>query len=215
MGGATAQRRPCTLYHRNGLPVAGASNRRTEKGRNRVRSMDNICYIITYQNGNRDEGDTTHENAQNSGGAVEADVAAITIGMGEAPVSFTAGKILLPFADFGTELVSDPMAFELSEAHKTVLQIGFESGALAGSVYAFNGDADYGGKDGIGDFGVQADYGIELGGIAFDAGVGWLSDLRESYKAEELRPEGGDWPGDRKKVAGLAVSALCPSPATT
>ena len=138
---------------------------------------------------------------------VEVDVAAITIGMEEAPVSFTAGKILLPFADFGTELVSDPMAFELSEAHKTVLQIGFESGGLAGSVYAFNGDADYGGKDRIGDFGVQADYGIELGGIAFDAGVGWLSDVRESYKAEELRPDGGDWPGDRKKVAGLAVSA--------
>lgn len=138
---------------------------------------------------------------------VEVDVAAITIGMEEAPVSFTAGKILLPFADFGTELVSDPMAFELSEAHKTVLQIGFESGGLAGSVYAFNGDADYGGKDRIGDFGVQADYGIELGGIAFDAGVGWLSDVRESYKAEELRPEDGDWPGDRKKVAGLAVSA--------
>lgn len=140
-------------------------------------------------------------------GKMEVDVAAVTIGMDEAPVSFTAGQILLPFADFGTELISDPMALELGEAHQTVLQIGFEAGSLAGSIYAFNGDADYKGSDRIGDFGVQADYGIELGGMGFNAGVGWLSDLRESHIAEEYQLEDEDWPGDRKKVAGLAVSA--------
>ena len=139
-------------------------------------------------------------------GKMEVDVAAVTIGMDEAPVSFTAGQILLPFADFGTELISDPMALELGEAHQTVLQIGFEAGGLAGSVYAFNGDADYKGSDRIGDFGVQADYGIELGGMGFNAGVGWLSDVRESHIAEEYQLE-EDWPGDRKKVAGLAFSA--------
>ena len=140
-------------------------------------------------------------------GKMEVDVAAVTIGMDEAPVSFTAGQILLPFADFGTELISDPMALELGEAYQTVLQIGFEAGSLAGSIYAFNGDADYKGSDRIGDFGVQADYGIELGGMGFNAGVGWLSDLRESHIAEEYQLEDEDWPGDRKKVAGLAVSA--------
>lgn len=140
-------------------------------------------------------------------GKMEVDVAAVTIGMDEAPVSFTAGQILLPFADFGTELISDPMALELGEAHQTVLQIGFEAGSLAGSIYAFNGDADYKGSDRIGDFGVQADYGIELGGMGFNAGVGWLSDLRESHIAEEYQLEDEDWPGNRKKVAGLAVSA--------
>lgn len=139
-------------------------------------------------------------------GKMEVDVAAVTIGMDEAPVSFTAGQILLPFADFGTELISDPMALQLGEAHQTVLQVGFEAGGLAGSVYAFNGDADYKGSDRIGDFGVQADYGIELGGMGFSAGVGWLSDVREAHIAEEYQLE-EDWPGDRKDVAGLAVSA--------
>ncbi len=134
-------------------------------------------------------------------GGVEVDTAAFTIGVGETPVSFTAGLFTLPFADFGTELISDPMGLEMGEAGESALQLSFESEAgLAASVYAFNGGVDYKDKDRISDFGVQFDYGIELGGIGFNAGVGWINDVAEADTLEDAGANTG------KKVAGVAVS---------
>ncbi len=131
---------------------------------------------------------------------IEVDTAAFTIGVGDTPVSFTAGLFTLPFADFGTELISDPMGLEMGEAGESALQLSFESEAgLAASAYVFNGDVDYKEKDRIGDFGVQLDYGIELGGIAFNAGVGWINDVAEANALEGTTEDG-------KKAAGLAIS---------
>ena len=62
-------------------------------------------------------------------GKIEVDTAAFTVGMEDSPVSFTAGQFTLPFADFGTELVSDPMALEIGEVAETALQIAVETGA--------------------------------------------------------------------------------------
>ncbi len=133
-------------------------------------------------------------------GGIEVDTAAFTIGVEEMPVSFTAGLFTLPFADFGTELISDPLGLEMGEAGESALQLSFESEAgLAASAYVFNGDVDYKEKDRISDFGVQLDYGIELGGIAFNAGIGWINDVAEADTLEGTTEDG-------KKVAGLAVS---------
>lgn len=135
---------------------------------------------------------------------IEVDTAAFTVGMEESPVSFTAGQFTLPFADFGTELVSDPMALEIGEVGETALQIAVETGGLSASVYAYNGDVDYKGDHRINNFGVQADYEIEIGGMSVNLGAGWLNDLRtaDAYESDEE-----DWPPEgAKKVAGLAVA---------
>ena len=136
---------------------------------------------------------------------VEVADAFFTIDSG-AGVSFSAGKMGLPFADFETNLVSDPMALEIGEAVKNALMLSFESEAgFSASAYTFNGDADYNGRDRIDKVGAQAGFGTELGGMGVDLGIGWINDFREADSME------GSWPEEdeileSKKVAGLAVS---------
>ena len=135
-------------------------------------------------------------------GKIEVDTAAFTVGMGASPVSVTAGQFTLPFADFGTELVSDPMALEIGEVGETAVQIAVETGGLSASVYAYNGDVNYKGKHRIENFGIQADYEIEIGAMSVNVGAGWLNDLRtaDAYESDDGPPEGS------KKVAGVAVA---------
>ncbi len=136
---------------------------------------------------------------------VEVADAFFTIDSG-ADVLFSAGKMGLPFADFETNLVSDPMALEIGEAVKNALMLSFESEAgFSASAYTFNGDADYNGRDRIDKVGVQAGFGTELGPMGVDLGIGWISDFREAESME------GSWPEEderleSKKVAGLAMS---------
>ena len=127
-------------------------------------------------------------------GRIEVDTAIFTIGMEDLPVSATVGQFALPFADFGTELVSDPMALEIGEVGETAVQVAAEFGGLSASVYVYNGDVDYGGDHRIDNFGVQADYGIEFGEMSISAGIGWLNDLRTADAYES-----GRWTTRRKR----------------
>ena len=111
----------------------------------------------------------------------------------------SVSQFVLPFAGFDTGLVSDPLALELGEAGESALQLAFESDGLSASIFAFNGGVDYKEKDRITDVGVQADYEIELGGIGFSAGVGWINDVAESDTLEDAKSAGD------KRVAGLAA----------
>ncbi|MCY4317956.1 MAG: LbtU family siderophore porin [Alphaproteobacteria bacterium] len=132
---------------------------------------------------------------------VEVADAFFTIDSG-AGVSFSAGKMGLPFADFETNLVSDPMALEIGEAVKNALMLSFESEAgFSASAYTFNGDADYNGRDRIDKVGAQAGFGTEIGGMGVELGVGWISDIREAEGFVEGEP-----PETAKKIDGLAVS---------
>ena len=105
------------------------------------------------------------------------DEGTITLGNPEAsPFSLTAGKMYVPFGNFTTGLVSDPLTLELAETRESVLQVGFENGGAYGSVYAFNGDTNDDGDDTIEHIG--GNVGFNVGGL--DAGIGYVSSIGDS-----------------------------------
>ena len=105
------------------------------------------------------------------------DEGTVTLGNPAAgPFSVTAGRMYLPFGNFTTGLVSDPLTLELAETNETAVQVGFGRGGAYGSVYAFNGDTNDGGGDTVEHLGGQLGY--AAGG--FDVGLGYLSSLGDT-----------------------------------
>lgn len=126
------------------------------------------------------------------------DTATVTIDSG-AGASLTAGKAYPPFAVFDTAFYVGTMGEDLGGIDDTILQLDLDSGmGLTGSVFTFAGDVQHKGKDRVNKVGVQANYEIDLGGMGFNGGVGWVNDVREGDGFVDLSD-------DARKIAGLAA----------
>jgi len=76
---------------------------------------------------------------------VVVDEAFITIGNSEeSPYYLSAGRMYIPFGNFTTFMISDPLTLEMSETQETALQVGYESENWHSAIYAFNGDTSEG-----------------------------------------------------------------------
>ncbi|MBF0620825.1 MAG: LbtU family siderophore porin [Magnetococcales bacterium] len=113
------------------------------------------------------------------GATLDLDSATITIGNAERnPMFVTAGKTAVPFGNFSTNLVSDPVTLELGETVEDIVQVGFESNGINGSVYVFNGDVDKNGDDNVvAQFGANLGYSMETDSFGLEAGVSYISSL--------------------------------------
>ena len=115
------------------------------------------------------------------GGGVEVDEASITIGNTEKnPLYMTAGKMYVPFGNFETQMVSDPMTLDIGETGEDALLVGIEAAGFYASLYAFNGDADDGGDDEIEHYGANAGFAFEADAGSIDIGGGWISSIQDS-----------------------------------
>ena len=71
--------------------------------------------------------------------SIVVDGAVITLGNTEKnPVYLAAGKMAVPFGNYETQMISDPLTLEIGETAEDALQLGVEAGGFYGSVYAFN-----------------------------------------------------------------------------
>ncbi|MEN8135498.1 MAG: LbtU family siderophore porin [Thermodesulfobacteriota bacterium] len=115
------------------------------------------------------------------GGAMEVDEAAVTIGNTEKnPLYMTAGKMYVPFGNFESQMVSDPLTLDLGETGEDALLLGVEVAGFYASVYSFNGDADDGGDDRIEHYGTNAGYAFESDAVSIDVGGAWISSIQDS-----------------------------------
>lgn len=123
---------------------------------------------------------------------VEVDEGTITLGNTEkSPFYLTAGKFVVPFGNYETNMISDPLTLEIGETSQSAMQLGLEhpSGFTA-SVYTFNGDIDEDGEDDkIKCFGANAGYALEGDSMSVDIGAGWINNIADSNGL-------GDWIGD-------------------
>ncbi|MCP4700075.1 MAG: LbtU family siderophore porin, partial [Gammaproteobacteria bacterium] len=93
----------------------------------------------------------------------------------------SAGQMYLPFGNFFSAMLSDPLTLELGETRETALMAGFSNGGLYAAGYFFNGDAEKTGKDNqINQFGLTLGYSDEAGGFSYDLGLGWLNSLADT-----------------------------------
>ncbi len=113
---------------------------------------------------------------------VDVDEAFITLGGSEqVPVYLRGGKMYLPFGDYTTSMISDPLTQELGEIRESALEVGYEASGFCVAAYVFNGDIDEAGEDShIDNFGVTVGYTLERDNFNIDVGVCYINNLIDS-----------------------------------
>jgi len=107
---------------------------------------------------------------------LEIDVAQFTYAFANTPISITAGQLYVPFGSFETSLVSDPLTLELGETRETAFKLNYEQGAIAGSLYIFNGDVSRDGGNDIENWGANISYTHN----DLNIGIGYINNLGDS-----------------------------------
>lgn len=116
---------------------------------------------------------------------LEVDVGLIRLGnLEKSPYYLQAGQYYVPFGNFGTAMVSDPMTLEIGETRESAIQLGFEQGPMHAALYTFNGDTTDGDEDRIDQFGAK--FGYSTGGL--NAEAGYLSNLADSDSIQGALP---------------------------
>ena len=112
------------------------------------------------------------------GASLDVDEGTITIAnIDRHPLSLTAGKMYVPFGDFSSNMVSDPLTLELGETNEDAVLVGFDKNGFYGALYAFNGDVKETDKDDmIRGMGANIGFGNEN----LDTGIGWISNIGDS-----------------------------------
>ncbi len=111
------------------------------------------------------------------------DEGTITIGnLEKLPLYITAGKMYVPFGNFESNMVSDPLTLEIGETGDSAIQIGFEAGGFYGSIYGFNGDVNEADEHGdyIDNFGANAGFTMENDTLAMDIGLGYINNIGDT-----------------------------------
>ena len=97
------------------------------------------------------------------------------------PLYLKAGEFYVPFGNFESNMISDPLTLELGETRETAIQVGFDVNGFYGALYAFNGDMDEDGEEShVDNFGAGAGYGVENDSYSLDLGVDWISNIADS-----------------------------------
>ncbi len=93
-------------------------------------------------------------------------------------VTFAGGKMYLPFGNFDSAFISDPLTLELGETNSTAAVFGFQGNLMALHIGAFNGEVDTLDDDDQIDSWVASLELTPVDGFAF--GISYLSDIAES-----------------------------------
>ncbi len=97
------------------------------------------------------------------------------------PLYLNAGRQYVPFGNFTTNMISDPLTQEIAETQETAIKIGFKAAGAYGSVFAFNGDTNEGGGDSqIEQFGANIGYTLERDFFSLDIGMSYMNSIGDS-----------------------------------
>jgi len=140
--------------------------------------------------------DTDAEFESDSDAELEPDTALIVLADPEADWYLKAGRNNLPFGVYATQMISDPLSYELGRTNDVSLEAGYANGDLDLSLFLFRGDH----SEKIDDFGAQLDYHQDFGEWAFFGNLGYLSNLAESDTIVEA-----GWVEDDDKRAAWIV----------
>lgn len=109
------------------------------------------------------------------------DEGSITLGLSDS-MSFTAGKMYVPFGRFNGFMISDPLTLVMSETNETALMLSGEKWGFYGSAYVFNGDSYETDKVLAGDNN-SISSGVNLGYARegmIDVGVSYITNIADS-----------------------------------
>ncbi|MBE9530502.1 MAG: LbtU family siderophore porin, partial [Proteobacteria bacterium] len=126
---------------------------------------------------------------------VDVDEGFITLdGEDVVPLYLNVGKLYVPFGNFESHFISDPLTLELGETRESALTVGYVNEWLDFSVGAFNGDIDEIGEDNnIESFVAGASFSVPeelISNFGITGGVSYISNIADSDGLEGEIPGG-------------------------
>jgi hypothetical protein len=114
------------------------------------------------------------------------DEATIILGNTEKfPLALTAGKFYMPFGNFETNMIQDPLTLEIGEINDSGVALAFEANGFIVALYGYKGmrEADFNDSDDshteMG-YGAMAGYGYEKEDLSFTGGFSWTRNMADS-----------------------------------
>jgi hypothetical protein len=117
--------------------------------------------------------------------SIDMDEGFITIdGKDVVPLYLNAGKFYLPFGNFESHMVTDPVTLELGETNQSAVQVGFANDWIDASIAVFNGDVDEVGDDDticsyVGSIQISLPEGT-VANLGMSAGISYISNIADS-----------------------------------
>jgi len=132
---------------------------------------------------------------------VDVDEGFITLdGEDVVPLYLNVGKLYVPFGNFESHFISDPLTLELGETRESALTVGYVNKWMDVSVSAFNGDIDETGEDNhIESYVAGASFSVPeelISNFGITGGVSYISNIADSDGLE------GETPGEIKDYVG-------------
>ncbi len=130
----------------------------------------------------------------------------ITIGNTEKfPLYLSAGKMYVPFGNFESNMIQDPLTLELGETRESAVQVGFEAAGFYGSVYAFNGDVgETNDNDKVDNYGANLGFAFEQEQFNVDIGVGYINNITDADTMTDALDDFGGKDFTEDYVSGFA-----------
>jgi hypothetical protein len=121
---------------------------------------------------------------------LEVDEAIISIdGEDVVPLYLNAGQMYVPFGNFESHMISDPVTLELGETRESAVVAGFANDWLDISAGVFNGDIDETGEDNkIESYVAGAVFSLpenSIPGFGLSAGASYISNIGDSNSLQE------------------------------
>jgi hypothetical protein len=117
---------------------------------------------------------------------LEVDIATVSIANPDkTPIYSIIGQTYMPFGNYDTNMVSDPLTLEIGESRETAIQAGAATFGFTGVAYVFNGDLNDDDDNSIDDWGGFLGYNREFESGALSLGLGYISSLGESDSLQE------------------------------
>ena len=107
---------------------------------------------------------------------LDVDTAVLSISDPDSIWFLNAGLYALPFGNFSSNLVSDPITLDAAETYDSAVEFGIYNQGLNVSAYVFKGDQ----QSEIENYGIALGYAQEDDNYAFSAGLAWINDISES-----------------------------------
>jgi len=109
------------------------------------------------------------------------------------PLYLNVGKLYVPFGNFESHFISDPLTLELGETRESALTVGYVNEWMDVSVSAFNGDIDETGEDNhIESYVASASFSLPeetVSNLGIRAGVSYISNIADSDGLQDYLDE--------------------------
>jgi hypothetical protein len=125
---------------------------------------------------------------------VDVDEGFITLdGEDVVPLYLNVGKLYVPFGNFESHFISDPLTLELGETRESALTVGYANECVDISISAFNGDVDETGEDDhIESFVASASFSVPeevSSNFGISGGVSYISNIADSDGLQDYLDE--------------------------